>query len=416
VVLIERTGDFGPGIAYRTTDARHRLNVPAGRMSAFPDQPDDFVAWAEVDPAAFVSRRRYGAYLRTLLAEAEAASAGRLERVTGEVVRLRRAAGRIALDFRDGRELGCDRVVLALGWPHGSPACELPADPRVYEDPWAPGALEAERTTVVVGTGPTAVDVALSLCGRSRSARVVLVSRSGRLPFAHRPGLRPPAPPPSLPAGEVRLARLESRVRAHVARMVGDGYDWRDAVDGLRPVVPQLWRRLPLDDRREFVRARARAWEVRRHRLAPQVAGTIAALRLAERLAVAAGGVVATRPRRDGIELHCGDGTQVHANRVIACTGAGAPVGRCDDRLVGQLVDDGIAAPDDLSLGLRARADGALLNACGAAHDDVWLLGPLRRGELWESTAVRELRAQAAEVAAAVGRSFVAGRPRELAA
>jgi uncharacterized NAD(P)/FAD-binding protein YdhS len=266
VVLIERTGDFGPGIAYRTTDARHRLNVPAGRMSAFPDRPDDFVAWAEVDPAAFVSRRRYGAYLRTRLAQAEAASAGRLDRVTGEVVRLRRAAGRIALGFRDSRELGCDRVVLALGWPHGSPACELPADPRVYEDPWVPGALEADGTTVVVGTGPTAVDVALSLCGRSRSAHVVVVSRSGRLPFAHRPGLRPPAPPPSLPAGEVRLARLEARVRAHVARMVGDGYDWRDAVDGLRPVVPQLWRRLPLDDRREFVRARARSWEVRRRR------------------------------------------------------------------------------------------------------------------------------------------------------
>ena len=34
VVLVERRPPFGPGLAYRTADPRHLLNVPAGRMSA----------------------------------------------------------------------------------------------------------------------------------------------------------------------------------------------------------------------------------------------------------------------------------------------------------------------------------------------------------------------------------------------
>jgi uncharacterized NAD(P)/FAD-binding protein YdhS len=45
VRLIERNSQFGRGPAYSTGNPSHLLNVPAGRMSAFYDQPSDFVAW-----------------------------------------------------------------------------------------------------------------------------------------------------------------------------------------------------------------------------------------------------------------------------------------------------------------------------------------------------------------------------------
>src|ERR1044072_8501344 len=45
ILLIERSGDFGPGVAYATPDDRHALNVPAARMSALPGEPGDLVAW-----------------------------------------------------------------------------------------------------------------------------------------------------------------------------------------------------------------------------------------------------------------------------------------------------------------------------------------------------------------------------------
>ena len=306
VLLIERSGDFGPGVAYGTPDDRHVLNVPAARMSACADEPDDLVGWAAVAPDAYLPRRVFGEYLRARLAAAAARSAARLERMTGEVRRIRPAPGALELVLDGGRHVACDRAVLALGALPAAAPCELPGDPRVVADPWRPGALaavadalrgDAPAHAVLIGSGPTAVDVALTLCGEAPGARVTLVSRNGRLPFAHLPGLRPPAPPPFLPAGPLRLRTLERVLRAHVAQAERAGYDWRDAVDGLRPLVPRLWAALPDADRRAFADGANRRWEIRRHRLAPAVAAELAGLRRAGRLRVVRGAVAGVDAR-----------------------------------------------------------------------------------------------------------------------
>src|SRR5688500_11632063 len=146
ILLIERSGDVGPGVAYSTPDDRHVLNVPAARMSALAGEPDDLVRWADVAPDAYIPRRVYGEYLRARLASAAARSDARLERMTGEVVRLRPTRGAIELMLSDGRHVACDRTVLALGGLPGGPPCELPDDPRVVHDAWRPGALEEGGT------------------------------------------------------------------------------------------------------------------------------------------------------------------------------------------------------------------------------------------------------------------------------
>jgi uncharacterized NAD(P)/FAD-binding protein YdhS len=401
ILLIERSGDVGPGVAYATHDVRHLLNVPAARMSAVAGEPDDLVRWADVAPDAYIPRRVYGEYLRARLASAAARSDARLERMTGEVVRLRPARAAIELVLGDGGRVACDRAVLALGNLPGAPPCDLPDDPRIVRDAWRPGALEegGSASTVIVGSGPTAVDVALSVCGDDPRARVVMVSRHGRLPFAHLPGLRDAAPPPPLPGGALRLRSLERHVRAHVGWAEHAGYDWRDVLDGLRPLVPELWGRLSVTDRATFLRERARSWEIRRHRLAPAVGAEVNALLTYGRLSVLAGGVEAVRPRARGVAVCLGGGRTVIAARVITCTGAGTDVTATPDPLVRRLLADGHASADALGLGLRATPAGALLDAAGRSDERVWLLGPLRRGELWESTAVRELRDQAETVA-----------------
>ena len=43
LVLVNRSGAMARGVAYGTTSDVHVLNVPAGRMSAFDDDPDSFV-------------------------------------------------------------------------------------------------------------------------------------------------------------------------------------------------------------------------------------------------------------------------------------------------------------------------------------------------------------------------------------
>ena len=334
ILLIERGDRTGRGIAYGTGDARHRLNVAAARMSLFPDAPGDFAAWAGCADEAFMPRCRYGDYLVERLAAAAAGSPARLERLHGEVVGARDRGGALELRLASGGTLACDRAVLALGWL--PPSAPWPGDERVITDPWAPGALgraAREGTTLIVGTGPTAVDVALTVAA-APGTRVVAVSRRGLLPFAHLPGLRTPAPPPDFGLGPLRMRVAEATVRAHIARRAREGYDWRDVIDGLRPLVPALWARIPDTDRRRFLASRVRAWEIRRHRLAPEVAGEVATLRAAGRLEIRAGGLEGIRTDGRRVELQLRDGAVLRGDRVVLCAGAGGTVEGTTNALV----------------------------------------------------------------------------------
>ena len=75
VLLIDRTGRFGPGVAYGTHDPGHLLNVSAGAMSVWPDDPSHLLRWLDlnraelsdvlpghVDASTFIPRLVYGLY------------------------------------------------------------------------------------------------------------------------------------------------------------------------------------------------------------------------------------------------------------------------------------------------------------------------------------------------------------------
>ncbi|HWY24061.1 MAG TPA: hypothetical protein VNX47_04035, partial [Nevskia sp.] len=54
---------------------------------------------------------------------------------------------------------------------------------------------------------------------------------------------------------------------------------------------------------------------------------------------------------------------------------------------------------DALGLGLLTDAQGALLDRDGQASTWLYTLGPARKGQLWETTAVPEIRVQAQALA-----------------
>ncbi|WP_335036347.1 FAD/NAD(P)-binding protein [Nostoc sp.] len=80
IKLIERNSEVGRGVAYGTPVDCHLLNVPAGKMSAFADEPNHFLNWLhengheQVTPSTFVPRRVYGDYVQATL---KASSAGK---------------------------------------------------------------------------------------------------------------------------------------------------------------------------------------------------------------------------------------------------------------------------------------------------------------------------------------------------
>jgi uncharacterized NAD(P)/FAD-binding protein YdhS len=161
--------------------------------------------------------------------------------------------------------------------------------------------------------------------------------------------------------------------------------DWRNVIDGLRPQTQSIWLRLDLDERRRFLATYARDWEIRRHRMAPEVAERIRGYRRDGRLTVLDGGLAA-------VDVESADA-------VVNCTGPLTDISRSADPLLQALQARGLVAPDPLRLGLDSTVAGAVVGADGVEVDGLYVVGPPRKGTLWESTAIPEIRAQAAEVA-----------------
>ncbi|MGZ3147801.1 hypothetical protein ACVDFE_38620 [Lentzea chajnantorensis] len=90
-------------------------------------------------------------------------------------------------------------------------------------------------------------------------------------------------------------------------------------------------------------------------------------------------------------------GPSCTAGTVVNCTGVRHDVRRCPDPLVAGLLADGHATPGPLGLGFDTLPDGRVRGGA-----PLWTLGALRRGNLWETTAFPEIRAQAAAVARSV--------------
>ncbi|GAA4640563.1 FAD/NAD(P)-binding protein [Actinoallomurus vinaceus] len=405
VVLVDRDGRHGWGQAYATTDPHHLLNACAAKMSAVADDPDHLLRWTHgqglnLAGSDFLPRRTYGRYLRELLDDCarQMPYGGRISQLTGTVTALTTAApGRpLRLRLSNGDRIDADAVVLATGNRPPAPWSQIEAGPRYVADPWGPGALTKicdGSPVLVVGTGLTMVDLATTATRADKDTVVYAISRHGLLPRRHR---CPPSPAAemSLPGGEVRLAELMGMVRAAIK---SNGGDWQGVIDGLRPHVPDLWARLSIDDRRRFLTSVARYWEVHRHRIPPATAARIASLQATGRLKVLRGRLVTATAGRDEMRVRFdsdGVSRELRVGWLVNGTGPAAEV--TGDPFLRSLIDSGLARPDPLRLGLDAEEAGAVLDATGRPHDRIFALGPMLRGVRYETTAIPEIRAQAA--------------------
>ncbi|MGV3580324.1 FAD/NAD(P)-binding protein [Brevundimonas sp.] len=400
-ILINRTPEFGLGVAYSTPFEGHLLNVRSSRMSALATQPDHFVRWLEAeapehaDPEGFAPRKIFGRYVQSRLDEVEAAHPGLIERVVGEVARIE-AEG---VTLSDGLGILADTVVLTTGNP--APKTASGGSARVLADPWAPGALEqigSGDDVLIVGTGLTMVDMLQALEGQGWRGRAQALSRRGLLPRTHADQPDPPeAPTPAMLEGP-----LSGRTKA--ARIIAKQAGWREMMEGLRPITADLWAKADLPTRCAIVRHLRPWWDVHRHRIAPAIGAFIDRLFEEGRLSVVAGRVKAITAEADGIRLDWTHRGQAQAPLtgawLIDCTGPGhAPE---VDPVTGPLLTAGRARLDPMRLGLELDPSGRVLHADGTADPRLFVLGPPARAAFWETIAVPDVRKRIEDVVKAL--------------
>jgi uncharacterized NAD(P)/FAD-binding protein YdhS len=390
-------------------------------MSADALNPGDFLNFALArEPRAaaedFLPRSLYGEYLQTRLRDAErnATDGTWLESVSGTATSLTCLHGgpRYGVQLADGRTLLADEVVLALGNPP-SPALpgsqDLRGGAQYIADPWsAPVHFRAGERVLVVGTGLTMADVVIAGLSSARSdVHVHAISRHGLVPpsqAALRHGHVQIETRRLIQAASFSTRALFRAVRELVRDTARAGADWRDVINHLRNLAPQLWQRMPLRERQRFLRHLRPYWDIHRHRLPRQTRGEIDNLRQQRRLSVHAGRILALQVTGDKVRVTWRPrGTRAHASllvdRVINCTGPNYDPRRSPDPLLISLLSQGLVVPDALGLGLRTSAYGALLDAKGRCVPGLYYIGPMLRPDHWETTAVQELRDHAARLA-----------------
>ena len=405
LTLVDTGGVFARGVAYSTEDPVHLLNVPAGRMSAFADQPSHLLAWLAArgdpaDPEAFLPRRQYGAYLGELLH-------GTGERVRRRVARVDALAPEgagLRLALAGGEALKARAAVLALGnfAPELPPGwSELPGR-LAWRSPWGTAARLA-------GAGRRGAPARCGPDGRGRRA-----SRSMRVGTGSGLTSSPAAGSCRPRAGTDAAALLQLGPQPRAARAGAAGPGGRPArgpravLDTLRPELGALWQG-PLSGGAAPVPAPSA--HLVRHPPAPARASggaRIAALEAEGRLIRHAGRWSRSRRRAGG--WPCSSGRGGHGrSRCSASTWPIPPTGpvmdacALEDPLVRSLLGLGQARPGRSDSAWPPREQG---RCWSSFRTRLWTLGGLRRGDLGDHGHPRDrvqARALAGTIAAALG-------------
>jgi uncharacterized NAD(P)/FAD-binding protein YdhS len=422
VVIGDKDRAFGRGVAYGTNRLRHLLNVPAGKMSAFPDAPDDFAKWLAarrhafknvgieaISPDDFLPRRVYGTYIRQILEKGRRAS-GNLEFLRSQVLDIEPWGDRLQLTAENGTAITAWRVVLALGnFPPGDPHVHdssFHRSPRYLSDPWSQETvrrISRNDDILILGSGLTALDLLVSLDGIKSRGIIHVISRHGLFPQPH--ARHEPQPrwfaDRVFPTTTRALLRL---VRAEVIKAGENGIDWRAIIDALRPHNQRIWQSLPLPERRRFMRHLRTLWESHRHRAAPDVLSVKDAMIARSRLLLHRGHVRSIVDINPGLEVTFYNRAAMRERTLrvayaVNCTGPECNYQKLKSPLVINLLARGLIRPDPLFIGIDTVPGGAVIDYLDAPSANIFTLGSTEKGRLFETTAVPELRVQARDLA-----------------
>ena len=415
VAIVGDDPGFGRGTAYRTELYLHRLNVPAGRMSLFPDRPNAFVEWLRehkrpLDAGDFASRQDYGLYIRDSLAALLRNRKGRCRvdfikaKATGCVERYGSALG---FQLDNGNEIAGRNVVLCLGvgnaqLPFDLSALSAAARSHVIANPWRLSWLRRvgkSDTVCILGSGLTMIDQALALSAHGFTGKIIVLSRRGLVPLNH---ISHPKPMVEIDVGALptRMSELLYVLR----RESRDAGDWRRVMDGLRPKTQALWSRLPEAERRRFLRHALPWWSIHRHRVAPDVFRRFESMVQSGQLSVRAG-YLRDVEEAEGLTLRYRPRGQsiiasIRADWIVNCTGM-ERAGIAHPPLLQEMHRKRLIEADPLRLGLVVDARSRI-PASNGSHAVIYAVGALTAGQFWEITAVPDIRVQARRVAEAI--------------
>jgi uncharacterized NAD(P)/FAD-binding protein YdhS len=416
ITVIEKKPPGTIGHAYSTDKDAHILNVPAHKMSAFPDSSRDFIDWLagagyDFHEQAFVPRKIYGQYISHVLRETIRGKNGNHRCTFLNDTALDMFPSWKTISLESGRRISFDKVILAMG-NYNPTRLKLEDDaylshPAYFASAWDNqlfNNLPAEGKVFIIGTGLTMVDTVTQLQHKRHQGRIVALSNHGFTPMSH-------VAPQSYPLTDLRPESIDTVLKAlkivnrHIKAAKRQGISWHAVVDAIRPFTQDIWCNLPAPEKIKFMEHLRHIWGVARHRMPPVCAESLHKLLSEGQLSIIAGRIRSIRTdgedrfRVEYRERSSHKTVNVTVDTIVNCMGPESDYEKLDDPLIRSLLEKGMIRTDKLHLGIDCTREGIVIGRDGIESPFLYTIGPPTKGILWEITAVPEIRVAARRLA-----------------
>ncbi len=419
--IVEPNSELGRGVAFGGHHPLLLLNVRARDLSISASQPGDFLNWAfsQLDQGeqhgglheglahAFLPRQLFGEYVRQRFFQAVSRRKDvELSLIDAEAARCVAGQGAFRIECAGRTPVRADIVFLATAYGLQRESDNGALSPFV---PLSSGRLVAAKSLALIGSGLTMVDALLSARRNGFEGTATIISPRGLLPRPHAPmgvGANHITLPPSN-----RVSLLASRIRIACETSEAHGTPWQAVINGLRPSLQTLWRQLSAGEQARFLRHLRPYWDAHRHRLPMEIHARLQSELASGRARLVRGRVREVRRKGDVFELRLdGRGREqtIETDLAFDCSGHRPDL---DSPLLQSLLRGKLVHSDRHGLGLVVLADGQVLGGGDRPTRNLFALGPLCQGSLWEITAVPEIVRQVAKAAESVAASCGCDHP-----
>ena len=422
ITLINNDDVIARGVAYNPYSKKQLLNVTTNKMSIFDDESNHFLDWVmlkdefknedkEIISHSFLSRKLYGDYLVDVWEQYIEFSKNKnidLNIINDKVSDMDISNSEIKIFTKLNGEFICNYCVIATG-------NEEPDNPKIenkdffksqnyFKNPWDKESvknLKNDLPILIIGNGLTMVDTIIGLEENNFKGEIYSISPNGFNILSHKHiGLKYTKLTEELDSN-LNLFELVKLINKHIKNVKKYGISAEPIIDSLRPYTQKLWGNLTPKEKDIFMKRLRHLWGVARHRIPQHIQEKIQNLRLSNKLHIISGKIINLEDFHSyvGVEFFNKKNNTLNKlkfSRVINCTGPNTNIlDKNDDDFLKKLLVKGMIKQDDLKLGICANTTTyQLKNSDDNIYKNIFVIGSLLKGELWESTAVNEIRKQ----------------------
>ena len=435
ITIVDPASNLGCGVAFAADDPDHRLNAPTSVQFLYPENTESFGEWhvasgtRDSDPESlddigrvFARRADFGKYVARELAthQRKNPSGSAITHCRDTATGLARQDGGWGVELASGDMI--DAALVLVTPCNISPAVPAPfrnhgEHPAIFANPWDLKHLvdiAPDARVLIVGTGLTMADVAVTLLRDGPERRITAISRRGLFPQPQR--RHPPSetvwealtrPIPAFVERHGLPKTVSAILRAHradIAALAEQDIEWQVAFDELRDAAHCLWPDLPAAEQQRYFRHLSPWYETHRFRLPPQTGAKLEAWQEAGRLEYRAGFITDVANEGDNLRvgLRARGQTVVDEERfdaVVNCTGPERDPSKTGNPFLVQLIACGLATASPFAMGREVDLDCRSLATDGTALESLRILGPMTRSRFGEINGIPTIAQQVHRIA-----------------